>query len=271
MGFGDEIMTTAAARELKQKHPHAHIIVGDGKREFWSVIFENNPHISRFANTSPQDQIIWLKDYPGNRPYHLKTTLKRVFYNMNFRARPGNIYFSEAELLYARQQTRDLPPFIVIEPHIKGLASARNKDWGWDKWQQLVNRVGSQYLIVQMGPPGTKALIGTRFVETNSFRCACAVLAQAKACVLPEGGLHHAAAALNIPGVVIFGGYTHPQTTGYAIHTNLFIEKGSPCGKNTPCRHCRQCMDAIKVEQVAIALQKQLATHNPDASRTNTI
>lgn len=259
MGFGDEIMTTARARELKRAHPQAHIVIGDGKQEFWSTIFENNPHISRLQNVPPQNEVIWLKDYPGNRPYHSKTTLKRVFYNMDFRAQPGDLYFSESELLFAQQIVQRLPPFILVEPHIKGMASARNKDWGWDKWQRLVNVLGREHEIVQMGPPGTRTLIGARFIETPSFRYACAVLAHARACILPEGGLHHAAAALNIPGVVIFGGYTHPQTTGYSLHTNVFVEKGSPCGRNTPCRHCRRCMEAITVELVLTALRERLA------------
>lgn len=259
MGFGDEIMTTARARELKREHPRAHIVIGDGKQEFWSVIFENNPHIARLHDATAQGtETIWLKDYPGNRPYYIKVTTKRIFYNINFRAQPGELYFSEPELLFARQVTQAFPPFIIVEPHIKETVSARNKDWGWDKWQQLVNSLGTDYEIVQMGPPGTRTLIGTRFIETPSFRYACAVLAHARACVLPEGGLHHAAAALNIPGVVIFGGYINPQTTGYALHTNLFVEKGSPCGRNTPCRHCRKCMNAITVDMVATALRQRV-------------
>jgi FkbM family methyltransferase len=51
---------------------------------------------------------------------------------------------------------------------------------------------------------------------------AAGVLSGASLLISPEGGLHHAAAALGVRAVVIFGGFISPATTGYALHTNLF-------------------------------------------------
>ena len=45
MGFGDDIMATAEAREAKKNNPNTNIVIGDGKKIFNSVIFLNNPNI----------------------------------------------------------------------------------------------------------------------------------------------------------------------------------------------------------------------------------
>ncbi len=261
MGYGDDIMATATARELRKKHPRAKIVVGDGKQEHWSVIYENNPHLSRLAQTAPGDEVVWLQEYPGNRPYldYAKVIpFKRHFFRQEFRVRPGELYFSPEEQTQAEELTRGLREFVVIEPNVKGTLSGDNKDWGFDKWQQLVNRMGSEYSFVQLGAPDTKTLIGVKRIETPNFRIACAILARALGCATSEGGLHHAAGALGIPGVVVFGGHTHPDTTGYDVHTNLYVEHGSPCGMLAPCKHCRKCMDAITIDMVAQALGQRL-------------
>jgi hypothetical protein len=64
MGYGDDIMATATARELRKKHPHAKIVVGDGKQEHWSVIYENNPHLSRLDQTAPGDESRLHQSHP---------------------------------------------------------------------------------------------------------------------------------------------------------------------------------------------------------------
>ena len=86
---------------------------------------------------------------------------------------------------------------------------------------------------------------------------ACTALSGAAAAVLPEGGLHHAAAALGMPAVVIFGGMTSPANTGYDGHVNLFDPAGgeSPCGQRVACAHCRAAMAAIRPDVVAYHLQ----------------
>jgi len=75
------------------------------------------------------------------------------------------------------------------------------------------------------------------------------MLARCSLYIGPEGGLHHGAAAVGTPAVVIFGGYIHPTTTGYAAHVNLF-GADEACGNTTECQHCKLAMDAITVDQV---------------------
>jgi ADP-heptose:LPS heptosyltransferase len=86
-------------------------------------------------------------------------------------------------------------------------------------------------------------------IKTKSFRQACAVLERARLAILPEGGLHHAAAAFGTAAIVIFGGYISPAQTGYAHHVNLF-SGGTPCGRRKRCPHCAEAMGRISAKKV---------------------
>jgi hypothetical protein len=70
--------------------------------------------------------------------------------------------------------------------------------------------------------------------------------------------LHHAAAALGVPAVVIFGGFISPAVTGYAAHANIFTGDDLGCGNINPCPHCRAAMERISVDQVYGAATLQL-------------
>jgi ADP-heptose:LPS heptosyltransferase len=86
-----------------------------------------------------------------------------------------------------------------------------------------------------------------------TFRLACAVLANCRAFVGTEGGLHHAAAALGIPSVVLFSEFIGPDITGYKTHRNL-RHAGPACGSRLPCQGCVDSMNAISVDEVTTNL-----------------
>jgi hypothetical protein len=72
-----------------------------------------------------------------------------------------------------------------------------------------------------------------------------------KAVVCNEGGISHIAAALGTPAVVLFGGFTRPEWTGYDFHINLTVyEDCSPCYNNSPCRNNFKCWDKISMKEV---------------------
>lgn len=215
-----------------------------------ATIWENNPRIAKPDHVG-DFQFLEARDKVTNmRPYHLAKTATRWKYNPDFRPDIGELYLSEAERSFGAQHAGR----VIVEPHIKPGASP-NKQWGWDRWTALASRLRAAGVrVTQLGGPGTRLLDGAQLVETANFRLACAVLARARACVLPEGGTHHAAAALGIPGVVIFGGYIGVETTGYAVHRNLGVSVADACGMRTPCKHCATAMEAITPGVVADAL-----------------
>lgn len=266
MGWGDDIMATADARRLQRRDPRPVAVRDKRGGARWHPIWDGNPRLVRPDAVGSRTDIQWLENYPGKRPYldYSRLTQERYAYNRAYRAEPGEIYLTAAE----RAPWERLKGCVVVEPNIKPGAPL-NKDWGWQHWRQLVALLHGLPLV-QLGAPGVKRLEYDRHRRhlegapfrvthevTRSLREAAAALSWARAIVCPEGGMHHAAAALGIPGVVIFGGYISPRTTGYELHTNLAAD-GDPCGSRTPCSHCRIAMNSIRPETVAKALNEIL-------------
>lgn len=233
-------MDAGAARVAQLKDPRK-VRILLGSRLIWSEIWDLNPRLAGPKDDGDFNVVYGRDPVTDMRAYHTRKSQERWQYNLDFRPHPGEIYFSTIEKNFSNL----FSPHIIVEPNLKRKASP-NKDWGWDRWQEfayLAAAVGIS--LQQLGPVGTKTLNGVRLLVTPSFRQACAVLARAKAYVGHEGGMHHAAAALGIPGIVIFGGYIAVETTGYPIHRNLGVHVGDACGMRVPCEHCAAEMQKI--------------------------
>ena len=250
MGWGDELIASGQARVMQERNgPQPVLICGRDGAARWHPAWEGNPRIARPGTANVQR----LVNGPGMRPYiRAKEPDKWVW--RDFACPRGELVFTPEERRYAEAAV-GVGDVVVIEPRLKAKASA-NKDWGWAHWVELLRRFRS-VRWAQLGPEGIPIVPGARHIVTPDFRSACAVLARARAVVLPEGGLHHAAAALNVPGVVIFGGYIGPAQTGYDLHANLFTG-GVPCGSRLACAHCKQAMAEITPAQVWTALEAKL-------------
>ena len=200
MGLGDEIMAAGEARRLQQTDPRPVVILDRKGRPRWHPLWQGNPRIARAEGPGAQRHV----NGPGCRPYVESITPERFVFRSDYRPTPGELFPTAEERAFAE-------PFagaVIVEPNIKDRASP-NKRWPWEYWQAVVTaRPDLPWL--QMGPVGTRRLAGVRSIETPSFRHAAAVIATARAAVLPDGGLHHAAAAFGIPAVVIFGAFIDP-------------------------------------------------------------
>lgn len=248
MGYGDDIMATAQIRQARLESPDKRIWVGDGTTAMWSPVFDHSPHLCRVGSPRPGD--IWVKNYTGHRPYidYPNSVRGRCAFT-DWRAEPGELFFNHIEEVASAKAMKDegleRKQFIVVEPHIKGGFAATNKDWGWHNWVELMHIIyGLEVAQFDYGKP---ILEGAVRVATPNFRIACAVLRHAAAIVTTDGGLHHAAAALGVPGVVIWGGFSSPKNVGYDIHENIYVEDDdTPCGSRGDCEHCRAKMESIK-------------------------
>lgn len=251
MGLGDALMDSGAARVAQRRDPRK-VRILLGQRLIWSEVWDNNPRIARNQEVG-NFQIIYGRDPATNmRPYHLAKSDRQWTYNLKFRAEVGEIYLTAHEKASAGK----LSPHIIIEPNIKPKASP-NKQWpltSWLEFSRLAREHG--FRLFQIGASGTKVIEGASLIITPSFRAACAVLGTAKAYVGHEGGLHHAAAALGVPGVVIFGGFTPVELTGYSIHRNLGASLGDACGFRIPCAHCMDWANKITPEMVLANLKE---------------
>lgn len=232
-------------RQQRDKRPVA--FRGKDGNPRWHPIFDGNPRISR---TFVGAQI--SENRSGHRPYIRSFDKRKFIWQPRYECPAGEIYFTEAERKFGALAGYGA---VLIEPHVKA-RDGNNKDWGFTRWQAVVDSV-PHLNWVQTGPPGTAPLAGVRFIETTDFRLAAAVLANARGYVGPEGGLHHAAAAVGKPAVVVFSEFISPAQTGYATHRNLYAA-GEPCGSRLPCAGCRASLDAITPRMVVDAMERTL-------------
>lgn len=253
MGLGDDIMLSGQARVAQRTDQRKCRVTYKGKADRWSPIWDNNPRIARPGEAGDFQEVA-ARGMDNERPYHITHTKERWTFNLDFRAEVGELYFNDAEKAFGAKY----PNRIIVEPHIKAGASP-NKRYPWVSWNKIAWMAQESGLkVTQLGPVGTKLLDGAEHIITASFRQAAAVIANARAVVLPEGGPHHAAAALGVPGVVIMGGFTPVELTGYSIHRNLGASLGEACGWRLPCKHCEEWMRRITPETVFENLQEIL-------------
>jgi len=240
MGFGDELMTSGICRVLQQKDPRK--VKLDFGKLLWNEVWDLNPRIAQPGEEG--DFQVYRPREGGLRPYCTQKTPTRWTWK-DYKPEVGELYFSTWE----RQFGSEHSGLVIIDPTVKNTASP-NKQWPHDCWRELVRLLRHNGLEpIQVGPPKTVSAVGAYVLETPSFRAAAAVLARAKVAVVHEGGLHHAAAAVGLPAVVIYGGFISPRQTGYDMHANLFTG-GEPCGWRIPCRHCEEAMAKIEPQLV---------------------
>ncbi len=250
MGWGDELMAAGEARLLHRRTGHKiGICAGRWRGPLASVLWRGIDYIAQPGEPF-KGRVI---DSPKRRPYRRASTpLGSVW--REYRPVPAEIAFSQVELDFADRCGRG---FVVVEPHVKSeREGAVNRQWGWPRYAAVL--AGTPDLRwVQFGMPGAEILPGATHIETPTFRTACAVLARAAAYVGPEGGLHHACAAVGTLAIVIFGGYISPRVTGYPEHVNLFSGEGLGCGRRLKCQ-CN-CMESILPSTVIEALGRILS------------
>ena len=192
-----------------------------------------------------------LINCPGVRPYIAGKTPTQWTWKP-YKPIPDEIKFTDEELEFAERYAGR----VMVEPNVKDIGHS-NK--AWHRWPALLAALRKEGIpTFQCGPGGT-SWIADDFLLTPTFRYAAAALSKARAFIGTEGGLGHAAAAVGVPSVIIFGGFISPQVTGYDMHRNLFTGTGLGCGMRIDCKHCREAMDKITVDEVMTNLKELLS------------
>ncbi len=261
MGYGDAILASGRARGLHAQGKLAAFSV-DGKTIKWTGfcenVFKHNPNIAR-PGMENLPNIVWLPHYKRNSPY-CKYENEKFIWNYDFKVTPGELFFEPLER--ERSAPRPVDRFIVIEPNVSQRFFSRNKDWGDGKYELLAKALmGAGHLVVQcIHDNSQRELAGVHRIHTPTFRHAVNVMSQASLIITPEGANHHVAAAVNVPAIVLWGGWSPAQTMGYDNHINLTGGAPYACGSTALCPHCREAFDNISVEQVYQEAQKWMMT-----------
>ena len=258
MGYGDEIIGSGLARGAAARGKK--IAFGDGRKIIWTQwckeVYENNPNIA-WPGQEKAPGVEWMEFHVGRRHYSTLDAAKgRWIWNYNYRMAAGEFFFSEKEKAIAANHRSD---FIVIEPNLPWWKPvAVNKDWGEANYAELGRQLIEQgYRLLQFHHANTKRIItGAQIIEVPRFRQAIAIMQRAAVYVGVEGGMMHAAAAVGLRGVILFGGWSPPLVVGHSWHVNI-TGSNEACGSIKPCDHCRQAMANISVEQVSRAVSHE--------------
>lgn len=251
MGYGDNLMASGLAKGAHARGKR--IAFGDGQKIIWDhnsePIFKGNPNIAKPGSEGDAD-IEWIAHHRGNRLYNHQSGDKWVW-NYKFKATPGELFFDEAENKFTDGLNSG---FIIVEASLPEFKTcAPNKQWPKDRYLRVAHALKQRgHDVRQFYYPGCWQIPGVPFIKTPSFRHAAAALRRASLYIGPEGGMHHAAAAMGTQAVVLFGGFIPPQVTGYDFHTNL-TGGAEACGSLKKCQHCIDAMNRITVEEVEAA------------------
>ena len=269
--MGDEVLVTGEARHLQESDPAGKrvIVVDRHNRHRWHQLWEGNPRIVRPGTVGYRERCLRLENAAWTRPYidwhRMRAEFAAVHGNLPFTTKgirdpllPWR--FSGHKVKRGELYTRRLPKrgYVVIEPHYKAGVSP-GRDWGFERWQTVVDAVEANWW--QINGRGAPLLKGVSHKPAEHFVRACQLLSGASLYVGPEGGLYHAAAALGVPAVAIFGGFVSPETQGYDDCVNLYepMDGASPCGQRVTCPHCLEAMARITPDRVIAAVEEMLS------------
>lgn len=274
MGIGDELMALGDAARLRGNRD-IRVAIGDGKKLYWSPLYDHVTWLWRSGERIPDDAH-WIVSFPGNRPYcdyermirearerfgwksrmggrEAFQLLRRKYWRHSYHAFPAPVILTREEYAKGAALTSSFKkPVILIEPNIK-LGAPENKRWPFGRYQKVVKARKDRVQFVQFGRP---LLDGVVSLPAMPIRSVLGLLFSIEGYLGNEGGLHHAAAAVGTPGVVVFGGYINPSVTGYQLHQNLFVQSEDEGCLSTPAGQA--ALAAITVDEVVAALDRVL-------------
>ena len=263
MGLGGYLTWTALARELVNTYDPQKVFPferhGDLVKLVKTPIFANNPYIlqnftSDFAIpmqlNSPETNYC-KQDTPFKATHrHDKHIIQQLCeaYGIDNPKLKCEMYFIGEEIKAVNRLLSDfsLDNFLVIEPQSNNEYTV-NKKYPLKKWQYVADSLMKQgYQLAQIGKATHDQVLDgvVDLTGKTNFREAALIIQKSKLFISSEGGLMHAANAVETPSVILYTGFIHPRMTSYPENTNIWIGKDhDPCGMKVECPHCKQ--DAI--------------------------
>ena len=106
--------------------------------------------------------------------------------------------------------------------------------------------------VVQVGVPGTPSVPHTVDIRgRTTFREAAALIQRSALFIGTEGGLMHAARAVDANALILWGGVTLPEFAGYPDNHRIICHRVhcAPCGQFGWCDNGHICMRDISVKE----------------------
>lgn len=255
-GIGDELLLSAAVHEHRCRGGKPLNVVVSAPE-----LFLNNPDVGKvirgsqsFLRMAAFLPIKWISPkYPPIESASSEHFIVTICRAAGVRGRIGirpYVYLSKAEV-EAAAFAKDM---ICIQ---SSSSAARwpilNKEWGADRYQQLVKLAQGRTRFLQLGSTQDPPLEGALDLRgKTSLRETAAILKASNGLVCNEGLLMHLARAVDRRSLVVYGGRILARHSGYLENINLeHSPPCSPCGKDSECEFNRACLSSITVEKVA--------------------
>jgi len=257
IGYGDELLAAGQAQRLYETEHAPVLIVGLDGRPRWHEIWDGNPAILHPDRIELGQLHLVVQSGPNCRPYIVYPFSEDTgwTFNQTFRARDhlAKIYLTIVERHLGELLRMRGGPYVLIEPFTKH----NNLRWPLDRWQQLVWDC-PDVAFIQHTHAHSPHLRNVTCIQAT-FREACGLAAASSCYIRSESGMCHAAAALGVPQVTIWGDCLDWEVLGgYPKQTGMVAQPHSPCGRWHPCDHCARALSAITVDAVVTALRRQL-------------
>jgi ADP-heptose:LPS heptosyltransferase len=161
-----------------------------------------------------------------------------------------DIFLTKKELIYGKELVSKINNPIVINP--TGVCN-KNKEWFLDRWNEVVCKL-KEYTFIQVGIESEPLIEGVMDFRVGfSLREQLAILANTKLYVGVDSFWAHAATALNVKGIVLFGPST-PVVWGYDNNINVYKAIScSPCIDwvlDFECPYSKKCMRLISEDEI---------------------
>lgn len=274
-GIGDELLLTAVAHELRNRHPrmkiwqvsHSAPLLANNPdyhrvftMDIWQLRYAKFLNLSRLRLAYAHEIVPRVRELPPDRPI-IAELCHRAGITGKVALRPY-LYLTREE-----QEAGRLAPRQVVV-HNCGDASfatvMRNKVWCAGKMQQVVESLHARHdnriRIIQIGGSDDPPLVGVHDLRgKTSLRQSAAILHQAACFIGTVGFLMHLARAVECRSVIVFGGREHAHQTGYVCNENLeSFPECAPCWTWNDCDHDLVCMRAIHPDAVVRATDRVL-------------
>lgn len=275
-GIGDTILLTPCLRAWKLNFPGGRLIAHCTDTSVRDVLM-HNPYVDslRLVRDAPSSAYARKPESVKSGGYFVPIRYASLYPSVSYKVSASHII---AEMLGLRLDNERPEIFLTpnevesarerlygtrfpIALHTVG-ATTDNKNWFHDRWESTI-REFSDHTFVQLGVPSEPPISGASDFRGMKLRDSIAILQCCKAFVGIDSSMAHAAAALQVPSVVLFGAST-PEVWGHRQAINLYARtRCSPCidilrfGR---CPYERRCMHDITVDSLVRALRFKLGT-----------
>ena len=277
--IGDQVCMSAVVKALKEQKRYKVILFSS-----YPEIFDNNPNVWKNIDISKYPILIqriikkvleksqggyienFLFQYQNKSlENYMRETKAKISlieaHSLHFKVKldlkniKPEIYFSDEEIKEFNEKFEFLKEFAVIQP-IGKITYTPNKEWGFEKYQEVVNKTKDKINWVQVGLENEKLLENVVDLrgKTKSLRELAFVISKANFVLANEGLLNHLCASVGTKSFVVFSGFLPIEIAKY--NTTIPIVKNpqvecAPCWLLEKCPKERKwCTEDISVDDV---------------------